>query len=389
MGRRLLVFAAFAVFLPAAAAAATPARSWALPQIKVVVAHGLMGAGDPASFRPDDPLTKDALDGLAAGLAEAARPAPEPPAPTAPPADPVEPTQPPDDAGADPGLGETTDPAPAGTVGALPLRAATGGAAAGLVTIAQLDARLVSTLGLSAAAKQFASGARAAGLTVPSRFGTEVAARLLGLRTNHPAAQDGLELLPKDPATRAEAAYSAAQILRLQGWEASGLTTAASAFSLPRYTLWQQRILDTAVKLIGYPYVWGGTSEHAETLFGVASHGGFDCSGFVWRVYKLQRYPDEGSLADTLRGRTTYQMSGEVPKAERIPLAQLQPGDVLFWGARGPKSKPAEVDHTGLYLGGGWFIHSSGYGVALAQLQGWYLDRFAWARRPLAEAGLA
>jgi cell wall-associated NlpC family hydrolase len=42
----------------------------------------------------------------------------------------------------------------------------------------------------------------------------------------------------------------------------------------------------------------------------------------------------------------------------------------------------------GIYLGNGWFIHSSGYGVAVAQLSGWYSTRFAWGRRPLAETGL-
>ena len=42
----------------------------------------------------------------------------------------------------------------------------------------------------------------------------------------------------------------------------------------------------------------------------------------------------------------------------------------------------------GIYIGNGWFIHSSGYGVALARLDGWYKREFAWARRPLAEAGL-
>jgi cell wall-associated NlpC family hydrolase len=42
----------------------------------------------------------------------------------------------------------------------------------------------------------------------------------------------------------------------------------------------------------------------------------------------------------------------------------------------------------GIYLGNGWFMHSSGYGVALAALSGWYANRFAWGRRPLAEAGL-
>jgi cell wall-associated NlpC family hydrolase len=81
-------------------------------------------------------------------------------------------------------------------------------------------------------------------------------------------------------------------------------------------------------------------------------------------------------------------MSGEVPATKRISFSHLKPGDVLFWGAAGPSSKPAQVDHTGIYLGNGWFIHSSGYGVAVAQLSGWYKQRLAWARRPLAEAAL-
>ena len=42
----------------------------------------------------------------------------------------------------------------------------------------------------------------------------------------------------------------------------------------------------------------------------------------------------------------------------------------------------------GIYVGNGWFIHSSEYGVALARLDGWYAKEFAWGRRPLAEAGL-
>ena len=42
----------------------------------------------------------------------------------------------------------------------------------------------------------------------------------------------------------------------------------------------------------------------------------------------------------------------------------------------------------GIYLGSGWFIHSSDQGVALAPLTRLVPQRFAWARRPLAEAGL-
>ena len=137
------------------------------------------------------------------------------------------------------------------------------------------------------------------------------------------------------------------------------------------------------------PYIWGGTSDRTQrTALGLTAPGGYDCSGFVWRVYKLQPYPNEGTLASVLRGRTTYQMSGEVPKSKRIPLAQLEPADVLFFGAGGPRSTPAQVGHMGIYLGNGWLIHSSDDGVALARLDGWYAQTFAWARRPLAEAGL-
>ena len=70
-------------------------------------------------------------------------------------------------------------------------------------------------------------------------------------------------------------------------------------------------------------------------------------------------------------------MSGEVPKALRVPFEALEPGDVLFFG-RGPRSKPGQVDHAGIYLGNGWFVHSSDRGVALAPLTGWYRTGFAW-----------
>ena len=61
-------------------------------------------------------------------------------------------------------------------------------------------------------------------------------------------------------------------------------------------------------------------------------------------------------------------MSGEVPKAKRVAAAGLQPADVIFFGAKGPRSKPGEVDHMGIYVGNGWFVHSSRYGVALELL---------------------
>jgi cell wall-associated NlpC family hydrolase len=303
-------------------------------------------ARDVSTFRPDKPLSAGALAALVAGLG---RPAASTPTSVGP-------------------------PAQDGTS----------------VTMAQLDSRLVKGLGLATSAKAFADGARAAGLTPPSRFGTEVVARLIGLRVNHPAAQDELELGPNDPATRAEAAYSAAQALRLDARGTDALDEEASTFTLPTLTPWQAQVLNTAVKLVGYPYVWAGMSELPQAPTGKDVPGGFDCSGFVWRVFKLQAYTDGESLADTLQGRTAAAMAGEVDRAKRIPFAKLQPGDILFFATSGSLAKAASVDHAGIYLGNGWMIHSSRYGVALVPVtSGWYHDRFAWGRRPLAEARLS
>ena len=256
------------------------------------------------------------------------------------------------------------------------------------VSVKQLDAALVAYLGLGPAAREIQGTLQRAGLAPPANTGTEAVARLLELRLNHPSSQDGLELLPQQAATRAEAAYSFAQLLDLDSSAVSAVQQAADSFTLPAFTPWQRRLLTTAVHYVGYPYIWGGTSPTAETLFGVHSAGGFDCSGFVWRVVKLTPYAGEGDLASVLRGRTTYQMSGEVPRRDFIRAASLQPADVMFFGAHGTKSKPSEVDHTALYLGNGWFIQSSSEGVTLLPFSGWYTESYAWGRRPLREAGL-
>jgi cell wall-associated NlpC family hydrolase len=147
-------------------------------------------------------------------------------------------------------------------------------------------------------------------------------------------------------------------------------------------------VLTTAVGFIGFPYVWGGEFERPESPFGLQARGGFDCSGFAWRVYKLQSYAGAPQLAGTLRGRTAAAMAGEVPRRMRIKLAKLAPADLMFFGDGGRRAKAAAVDHVAIYLGNGWLIQSSRYGVAVAPLAGWYDSRLAWGRRPLAEAGL-
>ena len=324
MRRRTAILALCALAAaPAALHAAAPPASWARAQIAVVVAHGLL-APDVASFRPDDPLTAQDLDSLVAGL-----------------------------------TGQ-------------PVLAAS---SASPVTITTLDARLVRAAGLADVASRFQAGARAAGLAPPSRLGTEAVARLLGLRTNHPPALDYLEPLPNSPASRAEAAYSAARMLAWTGAQQAYARAAAATFSVPALTAPQREILHTALSFVGFPYVWGGTSEQT----------GFDCSGLVWRVYKLQAYPDLPGLPGTIAGRTTAQMAAD-DAAGRIALADLQPADIVFFGSKGARSRPAQVDHVGIYLGNGWLVQAGSTGVDLEPLTGWYGAHFAWGRRPLEEA---
>jgi cell wall-associated NlpC family hydrolase len=106
-------------------------------------------------------------------------------------------------------------------------------------------------------------------------------------------------------------------------------------------------------------------------------------------VYKLEPFAGAPALSTVLKGRTTYAMSGEVPRSKRVTWDGLQPADVVFFGANGPRSKPAEVGHMGIYLGNGWMVHSSDRGTTLVPMTGWYETRFAWGRSPVAEAGLS
>lgn len=328
--------AVLAVLAVLAAAPAADAASWADPQIRVAVESGLMGPS-VERFRPNDPLTRAELAQIVAGITRRQQ------------------------------------------LVAHPRWA---------VWLRRLDAALVGALGLGPAAREVRAELVDAGLAPPRSAGTEIVARLLRLRYNHPAPHDGRELRPRDPVTRAEAAYSVARVLQLSESDLVSVNERALSFEVPTLTYWQRRVLARAVRFVGFPYIWGGTSEWPQTLFGVSSRGGFDCSGFVWRVYKLAPFSEGPALGTTIVGRTTYEISGERPQSERIALQSLRPADLVFFGDVGPLSRPAEIRHMAMYLGGGWFIHSSSQGTTLTPLEGWYQTRFAWGRRPLAEVGL-
>jgi len=253
----------------------------------------------------------------------------------------------------------------------------------GKVSVATFDRILVRQLGLRDVAAHVQREARTAGLLPPSRFGDEVVARQLGLRHSHPYKDDRFELFPDDPISRAEAAWSLARIVRFKGWEVDGVREQLLAFDLPRYTLNQRRALRIAVSRIGWPYVWGGQSDtRYSDIGGWQPHGGFDCSGFVWRVYKLSGLP-WGAAID---GRTAAQQSSEIPRSRRLRLKDVRGGDLLFFGTAKFTSTPTEanVTHEGIALTPEWMIQSSSQGVYLGSLtEKWRRDGFAWGRRVL------
>jgi cell wall-associated NlpC family hydrolase len=333
MRRGLLPLLAVLLLVTAGTASGAPSAhpQWAAAQIQTVVDAGLMGPSADG-FRPDDPLTASELAVVVSSLG-----------------------------------------------GAISI-----GDPDALVTVRELDARIVSLAGLRAEAQYVRQGVLDAGLAARPWLGTETVARLLELRINHPRGADEVT----QPVTRAEAAYSFARYLALTGEQVESARTALASFTLPPLTAWQRVVLDRALRFVGSPYVWAGTSEKRQQLLGMQLPGGFDCSGFVWRVYKTQPFEGAPRLSHVLVGRTTYAMSGEVGRALRVSRTALAPADVLFFGSKGSRSKPSEVGHTGIYVGNGWFVHSSRFGTTLTPMTGWYETTFAWGRSPLVEAGL-
>ena len=101
-----------------------------------------------------------------------------------------------------------------------------------------------------------------------------------------------------------------------------------------------QAILATALRLVGTPYMWGGTSTK-----------GVDCSGFVRTVLFMH---------DIIIPRNASQQARE---GQRITVdadcRNLQPGDLLFFGSTRADGTPRVV-HVGFYMGQRRFIHSLG-----------------------------
>ncbi len=119
-----------------------------------------------------------------------------------------------------------------------------------------------------------------------------------------------------------------------------------------------EKIVETAKKYMGTPYVWAGTSP-----------SGFDCSGFVYYVYKECGYSINRTAA-SIYSNGVY-----------VERDSLQPGDAICFTT---SSSSTYIGHVGIYIGDGQFIHASsgtGYVTISSLTETYYNNHYYGARR--------
>ena len=99
-----------------------------------------------------------------------------------------------------------------------------------------------------------------------------------------------------------------------------------------------------AVAELGKPYQWAGAGPNA-----------FDCSGLTrwsWAAAGVA---------------LPHLAQGQYAMARPVSVANLQPGDLVFYGT------PANVYHVGIYVGNGTMIHAPHTGTVV-QYQSIYMS---------------
>lgn len=121
-----------------------------------------------------------------------------------------------------------------------------------------------------------------------------------------------------------------------------------------------QSILRRAMALLGTPYRWGGSSPDA----------GFDCSGLVGYVFRTALGIELPRVSREMASQTSSQLIKD--------RSALVAGDLVFFGRKG------RVDHVGIYVGDGRFLHAPSTGKDVRTdtlLSGYWGNKFVQARR--------
>lgn len=206
-------------------------------------------------------------------------------------------------------------------------------------------------------------------------------ARLNDLEGDHPALAEG-EILVLDQHTAAPApdpASAAAAVAAVRAAEKAAVPTEGADIAMwepsatggddsPLHRLTDRivsrasaiasNLAKSALRFIGVPYSFGGTST-----------AGFDCSGYVQHVFAmlgihLPRTADSQFLVGS-----------------RVHGGDLRVGDLVFFQTYAPGAS-----HVGIYLGNDQFVHaSSSHGVTVSKLsESYWATRYLGAKRIVA-----
>ncbi|WP_026695723.1 C40 family peptidase [Peribacillus kribbensis] len=130
---------------------------------------------------------------------------------------------------------------------------------------------------------------------------------------------------------------------KAKGLTADGIAGRSTFNALGVYNVDTARLINYAKKFIGTPYVWGGTSP-----------SGFDCSGFIYYVFKEQ------GIYLPRTSSTLYTNVG-------LKVSSPSPGDLVFFNTSG-----SGVSHVGIYIGNNEFISAESSGVKVSSLTNTY-----------------
>ena len=134
------------------------------------------------------------------------------------------------------------------------------------------------------------------------------------------------------------------------------MTPTDSGCEVSRGSSTARSIIANSLRFLGSPYRYGGTTAQ-----------GFDCSGFVNHVFSLEDIKLPRSFREQARVGT------------HVDKDKLAPADLVFFKTGGS----SRINHVGIYLGDGRFIHSSTKrGIVITSLNSnYYLQAYYGARR--------
>jgi cell wall-associated NlpC family hydrolase len=121
-----------------------------------------------------------------------------------------------------------------------------------------------------------------------------------------------------------------------------------------------ERAVQVALRELGKPYVWGGNGPD-----------GYDCSGLAVASWRNATGVTLARVAND-----QYRTVGAA-----VGLRDLKAGDLVFWGY--DLNDWSSVYHTGIYIGGGRIVESTGDHVQVNSLGQWgYNNLMPVGRRP-------